>query len=452
MIANFRGDIMKTRKNHEPINILYSLSDKKGTYSKYIGTSMYSVLENTNSKIVFYLFHDGSLSDENKKKFNKLVQQYNSQIKYINIRSVAGDKCNKARSVFTHAMQEEARYPEAAMYRLMAPQILKDIKRLIYLDADTIVNLDIEELWRYELNDSGIGAVLERELLKNYGQSRGSDIDTNLAEKIILRMDGVDLANVFNSGVLLMDLEILRKMGDLLIPGMKFLAKYPGEAKFYDQDILNYYFAGKCTNLPWKYNVLIHWDKLYSDKVVKKAIYHYMGHTLEMNPKSNYDILFYDYFIKTPWFNGEFFCKALWIEENIIKNKISPILCGMQKLNRCLFEKRMVIAYTNEKIEDVALFISGMEEMPTKDIAENVIKDFQGQMVVLGNDGENISLPYDLSDNIYVIFAKDYKKIKGIMLNAGLIEYQHFVDGMILEKKEKWLKDRINQGLFFSVL
>ena len=48
------------------------------------------------------------------------------------------------------------------MYRLLIPQVLtSDIETVIYLDSDIIVNLDINELWRINLEDKPLGAIPE---------------------------------------------------------------------------------------------------------------------------------------------------------------------------------------------------------------------------------------------------------------------------------------------------
>lgn len=462
---------MKKERYSEPITVLYALSDKNGTYSKYVGTSIYSLFQNTKSKVVVYIFHDGSLSKENIEKLNKLRDKNKNKIILINVREKEKEKCEKARKIFAEAMQENTRYPESAMYRLMAPQILKNEKRIIYLDADTIINMDIKELWNEELNDSGIGVVGEHDLLSHYGKAKEEHAESDLQEKILNRIEGANLKNAFNSGVLLMDLEKIRKIGDMLLPGVEFLAKYPGESKFFDQDILNYFFATKATRLPWYYNILIHWDKMYTDKGIHKGIYHYMGHALEMNPVSPYDVMFYDYFIKTPWCDGRFFCSVYWTGENIIKNLISPVLKDLHTILHLLTRKKMVIAVTDEKIDTIMRLFKNPSDInldcsqdtsknneKKDDFSEDEIKEIcEKEKIVLyklGNEDEhlNLTLPYDVDEYIYVFFVKDYKTIKAVLTKSGLKEREHFIDGVALTLGEKWLRMRLNQGLFFSVL
>ena len=462
-------DSMREKYDNDKIHVGYALSDKNGTYSKYIGTSLCSLLENTKAKIIVHLFHDDSLSEENKRKFDMMIERYSAEIRYLNVRAVAKELCDKAQEIFAMAMQADARYPEAAMYRIMAPQLLPDVDRLIYLDADTIINLDIQKLWQESLNTSGIGVIGEYDLLSHYGKAKEKHTEDDLQEKILNHIPGASLKNAFNSGVLLMDLSILRRKGDLLLPGMHFLAKYPGESKFFDQDILNYHFATTAKRLPWYYNILIHWEKNYTERRLQKGIYHYMGHMLEMNPASPYDVLFYDYFIKTPWCDGKFLCSIYWTGENIIKNMISPILNDLHRMIHLLIAKKIVVATTDEKI-NVAMDLfenpneinenvdaEASEEKEKKYTEKEIINICERKKITLLRLGEeakgiNLALPYDIDEYVYVFFVHDYKTIRTALQNAGLKEYEHFMNGVALTMGEKWLRVRMNQGLFFSVL
>lgn len=453
---------MNNTTKPKTINILYALSDRNGTYSKYIGTSMCSVMENTKENVKFYLFHDGTLSENNIDNFNRMVDAYKQKIEYIDVHEAAYDYCEEARSVFAKAMRAKARYPEAAMYRLMAPNLLPSVDRLIYLDADTIVNMDIKELWDETLNESGMGVIRERTLLLHYRKGN-EDKSDSVQEGIVKRMPGVTLENVFNSGVLLMDLNILRKKGDILIPGLRFLAGFSEETQFYDQDILNYYFAKTAVPLSWYYNVLIAWDKVYTDKTISKGIYHYMGHSLTMDMGNAYDILFYDYFAKTPWCNGETICKIYKMAKGIMIDTTGKTISALQSIAHNLFKKDAVIAVTEERLPEVyrTFFVENAIHKKNNNKENIKLDDMRDEFekadikyTYLGKQREKIELnfTYDIMDNTYVIFADNYDDIKRVLQNAGMEEYKHFVNGDVFTHGKIWLDGCINDGLFFSVI
>jgi lipopolysaccharide biosynthesis glycosyltransferase len=148
--------MMKPRDN--AIHILYAMSDKKGTYAKFLGSSMFSVMENTEARLVFHIFEDGTLSEENRTKLQEIVRGHRQTLKIYNVKQQLADVWQRAAEIFTKATSS-ARYTEAALYRLVAPRVLpENIHRLIYLDADTIVHLDIRGLWQERLGLSRYGS------------------------------------------------------------------------------------------------------------------------------------------------------------------------------------------------------------------------------------------------------------------------------------------------------
>ena len=54
------------------VHICYAMYDKNGTFSKYVGTSMTSVFENTDAPVAVHLMHDSTLTDDNREKFEAL--------------------------------------------------------------------------------------------------------------------------------------------------------------------------------------------------------------------------------------------------------------------------------------------------------------------------------------------------------------------------------------------
>ncbi len=100
-------------------------------------------------------------------------------------------------------------------------------KRLLYVDADTIVRGDIRDLWATDLGDRALGAapdcyVSALEFARKYG----------------LPEEG---ANYFNAGVLVIDLEKVRAER-LFSAALDFVVKHDKDLLLGDQDALNYVF------------------------------------------------------------------------------------------------------------------------------------------------------------------------------------------------------------------
>ena len=191
----------------EEIHVLYALVDRTGNYSKLAGTSICSMWENTNAKVTVHLFHDGSIKDKNEDKFFLMAKKYGQKLILYNVHELLPEVWSEAKEIFADALKS-AQYTEATMYRLVASQILpKTVKRLIYIDADTIVHIDIRKLWNISLGKSVIGAVREATLLLHYGLKPVG----GAAEKMYNHMEkqGVTLETCFNAGILLIDMNKL---------------------------------------------------------------------------------------------------------------------------------------------------------------------------------------------------------------------------------------------------
>ena len=432
-----RMGIMGKRKTDatDTIHVLYALTDTDGKYSKFAGTSICSLFENTHSKVHVHVFQDGTIRGDNEEKFRLLAQQYHQDITFYNLKKSLAPLWGKAREIYAEAV-DSARYTEAALYRLVAHDVLpKEIHRLIYLDADTLVHLDIRELWEEALGESGMGGITEADMLEVYGLfPEGAP-----QEPVYLRMMslGLNMQNCFNSGVLLMDLDKLRQKGDILLSGLRFIGQYPGENKFFDQNILNYHFAVNLTHLNRKYNILVHWDRQHIPQIKEavQGIYHYMGHSLGMNGFDARDTLFYDYFLKTPWGNGELFCRINGVMKQVYLKFVGPNLTKMQKLVVALSSRHPVFAVSKEcedefKKTDTIRYLSlGSEK-----------------------EGLDLTLPYDIEHHMYLLFLKDYNKVRIQLSASGLEEGVHFADGMFLTQGEPWLEKLIDPYLFFSML
>ena len=62
------------------IHVCFPLHDKTGSYSKYEGVAICSLLENTNSEITIHIIHDATVSDDNIEKFHNLITAYGQRL------------------------------------------------------------------------------------------------------------------------------------------------------------------------------------------------------------------------------------------------------------------------------------------------------------------------------------------------------------------------------------
>jgi len=131
----------------------------------------------------------------------------------------------------------DPRYTEAASLRLLLPELLPELDKILYLDCDIIVRQDLAQLWeKTVLADNYLAAIYEAAI---EGQ----------AERF--RALGCDPAKYFNSGFLLMNLAQMReeKVSEKLLEACR--VPY---LEFPDQDALNQVCQGRVLPLSPLYN------------------------------------------------------------------------------------------------------------------------------------------------------------------------------------------------------
>lgn len=127
----------------------------------------------------------------------------------------------------------KSNYPPIVYATLFIPELLSDEDRVIYLDSDTIVVGSFKDLIGIDLKNNYCAAVLDVPL-------------PNFKDKVGFSSQD----NYYNSGVLLMDLDKLRK--DNIQD--KLVASIDKQVKYADQDVLNIVLKGRILTIPPKYN------------------------------------------------------------------------------------------------------------------------------------------------------------------------------------------------------
>ena len=208
------------------MNILYTFNDG---FVPQIGAAIASVCENNKKvkDIHFYLI-SYEISDDNKKKLNKLVKRYKRKVDIVDV-----DDLNK---YFTFDF-DTGGWNQVILLRLLMGEILpKDIDRIIYMDGDTIVRGDLCELWDLDLKEKVLGMSIEPTIDKK-------------------RIVSLDMGNhpYCNSGVLLVDLKKWRD-SDVSQRIFEYYKKHEGRLFAADQDAINGTLKEEIMIISPKYN------------------------------------------------------------------------------------------------------------------------------------------------------------------------------------------------------
>ncbi len=278
------------------IHICYGLHDKTGRYSKFVGTSIISIFENTTADVTVHILHDNTLTPDNRDKFIYIAGRYGQQIKFYNVDQIAAKEIENFRKNMSQILT--SRYTIATLYRILLPHIMeKNIGKIIYIDADTIINLDIKEIWNINLENKPLAAVSE--------SSMGLTFDG--INVYLLHANLVKYENYFNAGFLILNLNYLRENYSTIQNGYNKMCAFVNEGKHvsWDQDILNYCFSNDYIKLPTRFNKFVTHARI--SKSLIPAIYHYVMQSLKLDTKDIFNRLYFKYFTKTPWFNEDMF-------------------------------------------------------------------------------------------------------------------------------------------------
>ncbi len=200
-------------------------------YISWAATLVQSCLQQHSvGRVHFHLLHDSSLSARDGSRLLDMVHNAGSRIDLYDI--------DPSR---VSALPSVNRFGHIVWLRFLLPELLPDLSRVLYLDADTFVVDSPEPLWHMDLEGDSLGAVANvvEPVMRDHVAGLGIE----------------DGKGFFNSGVLLMDLDRMREdnsAGQLA----QFASEQRGNLVWPDQDALNIVFAGRWHPLHPRWNAM----------------------------------------------------------------------------------------------------------------------------------------------------------------------------------------------------
>jgi lipopolysaccharide biosynthesis glycosyltransferase len=280
------------------IHICLPLYDRCGTYSKNIGVVICSVMDNTKFDITFHLIHDDTLSDKNIHKIKELVYRYqNAKIIFYKINS----------EEFNIIKNRVDKFSVGTLFRLKIPEFISDnIDKVIYLDADLIVNLEINHIWSIDISNYSLAACVDYDL-------------SEFSKPWLCRVGLLPVDTYFNGGVLILNLKKIRREHNLVNECIKFLMKYP-QCQYADQDAFNFIFQNDTLLLEKRFNLLTRAEKGKCCNS-EEGIYHFAGVKPRAESNDFFDKLFYKYLSMTPWIESPDVLQEL--HENVLQQNLN---------------------------------------------------------------------------------------------------------------------------------
>lgn len=208
------------------ISIFFAVDD---SYVQHLCVVMNSILyNNKNNNFVFYVMTD-YISERKKILLEKLKFKYsNFDIVYFVVNS----------KDFENLIITSNHITRQTYYRYIIPNLVPNLKKVLYLDSDIIVNGDIAELWNVNIDDYYCAGVRDTFIH-----------DSEYQKKLGFNADEFYI----NAGVLLLNLEKIRK-DNKVKELFHNTEKYKFIIEYQDQDVINLTFKGKVKELPLKFN------------------------------------------------------------------------------------------------------------------------------------------------------------------------------------------------------
>lgn len=211
-------------------------------YAIHLGVSIVSILENNLNNVHIHILNN-NIGKSNLKKIKDLEKHYNNlQISLYNL----PDYFNK--NNLEEIIKEELENTEAynllgisTFSRLFLADILpKNIEKVLYLDADTLVLDSLDELFEVDLKENFVAGVID-------------GVAANITKSFF---KGETKSKPFiNAGVLLINLKKWRKKNPARI-SIELIKNYPEKNFLNDQNIINIISENDVLLLDPKYNVM----------------------------------------------------------------------------------------------------------------------------------------------------------------------------------------------------
>ena len=201
-----------------------------GNYIPYVTVSIKSIVENHRNGTICIHILTNRLSKKLRGRLSDVVSAYSNvrlEIHLVDDYALTGLKTG-AWTIYT-------------WYRLLLPEILPDdVKKVLYLDADTLIMADLSELAALDMTDRSIAAVLD---------------PMSFTEKTFVRC-GYDAEKLYVcAGVMLMNLDYWRKHR-LMEKIIEWSRMHADDLEYPDQDAINYACRDSKIVLPFRFGIL----------------------------------------------------------------------------------------------------------------------------------------------------------------------------------------------------
>lgn len=334
-------------------------------YAPFLVIAIHSMVQhlNKNNTYKVYILHT-NISDKHKTMINKYASE-NLTIEFVNI--------TKNLEAISKKLYLRDYYTKAIYYRLFIPNLFPQYKKAVYLDCDIVILDDIAKLYNHNLKDKVVGAIEDDvvAVMPTFGE-------------YVEKMVGVNRYKYFNSGVMVMNLEKLRK-NNIEDKFINLLSQF----RFIiapDQDLFNALFKGKVLHIHRGWNKCPLRQDDFDDSTLKIAHY-----KMALKPWIRKGVPYEDHFWK--------YAKDTEVYEVMLK-----------KLSKT----------TDEDYKKDAIDLENLKEQARKDSSDplNYYNTLKKHQIALGREIDPFYELYDFSVPVES-YEKEECELEGIVVEEG---------------------------------
>lgn len=180
----------KTIKSSKEIPVFFAVDDG---YCPFLAVAIQSLIDNSSDEYTYLIkILNTDISDENKKKISRYERE-NVDIEFVDLNYYIKKVKDK---LYTRDY-----YSKTTYFRLFLPNLYPQYDKVLYLDSDIVILDDIAGLYDTDMGDNLVAAAPDDVIQFN-------EVFQVYVEKVV----GVaDYRRYFNAGILLMNLDEMRK-------------------------------------------------------------------------------------------------------------------------------------------------------------------------------------------------------------------------------------------------
>lgn len=388
-------------KGKNVIPIFFAIDDG---YIPFLAVAIKSLIENASKEYEYIIkvLHT-NVKEKNVRKIKKFETE-NVNIEFVNL------------SYYIKKVQDKLYtrdyYTNTTYFRMFLPELYPQYDKVLYLDSDIVVLGDISQLYNTEIGTNLVAAAPDDIIQYN-------KVFQEYAEKVV---GVVKYQNYFNAGILLMNLDQLRKFNFQ----DKFLYLL-GTVKFsvaQDQDYLNRLCKGRVTLINSQWDVMPVVNRKINKEDIKIIHYNFAYKPWRFEDVQ-YKEHFWEYARKTEFLDEIQKIKDSYTEEERFQDREAEKALKelAQKENSCVGDDRILRKvsnnFNNEKTKERMQIIEKIEDL-----------EKQGKFDV---DAEDDPPTIELTpDNVDYLKTKHYSKLKNRVANRM---GERFLNGILKDNK-----------------